>query len=63
MAVIILSKIYLICLLVIRTIFAADSECVIGCNCKFSKRDTKVTCSGKNITEVPNNLPANTTKL
>ena len=33
------------------------------CNVKTTSHDVIVTCTGNNITQVPDDLPANTTKL
>lgn len=37
--------------------------CVPSCECHHTSSDVIVTCTGPNITNVPTELPANTTKL
>ena len=40
-----------------------NTDCEVLCSCQYTETDIIVKCAGKNVTEVPEKLPTNTTKL
>lgn len=51
-----------ICALTCATFSNCDGACE-ACTVKLTAADVIVTCTGSNITKVPEDLPGNTTKL